>query len=51
MEWNWSRIIAGVLAFLLALMLMPRSKQTDRSLAKRQQSGYTECISAVERVR
>lgn len=51
MEWNWSRIIAEVVAFLLALMLMPRSKQTDRSLAKRQQSGYTECISAEERVR
>ena len=50
MEWNWSRIIAGVLAFMLVLMLLPRSKQTQ-SLAKRQQSGYTESISAIERVR
>ena len=24
MEWNWKRIIGGMLAFLLALLLLPR---------------------------
>ena len=51
MEWNWNRIIVGVLAVLMALLLLPRPKTGGRALTKRQEIGYTDRTSYVERMR
>lgn len=51
MEWNWNRIIVGVLAVLMAMLLLPRPKTSTQRIANRQETGYTDRISYTERMR
>ena len=48
MKWNW--ILVGVLAVLMAMLLLPRPKAGAQKLAIRQETGYTDRISHAERM-
>ena len=44
MEWNWNRILVGVLAVLMAILLLPRPKAGAQRIAVRQETGYTDSV-------